>query len=133
MEDADEVRRVLLDQVEQVARRLRKHRLWARGISLKIRYGDFETISRSTTLEVPTDATGELWQAAQGIFDHWAGAAYQPVRLIGMTNENLSSGEGQLNLFAQPERERHRRVDEATDRIVQKFGNSAIKGGGTMG
>jgi hypothetical protein len=45
--DREEVRRVLLDQVEQVARRLRKQGLKARGASLKIRYGDFETISRS--------------------------------------------------------------------------------------
>ena len=39
--DPDEIRRVLLDQVEQVRRRLRKHGLQARGVSLKIRFGRF--------------------------------------------------------------------------------------------
>jgi len=125
--DADEVRRVLLDQVEQVARRLRKHGLQARGVTLKIRFGKFETISRSVTLPEATDTTEQLWQAARSVFDKWP---FQPVRLIGMTAERLGRGEDQLGLFADPQKERLRRLDAMTDRINDRFGKRAIRRGG---
>ena len=125
--DPEEIRRVLLDQVEQVGRRLRRHGLQARGVALKIRYGKFQTINRSTTLEEATDATAELWHAAKELFDAWP---FQPVRLIGMTAERLSQGAGQLSLFANPQRERQRALDAVADRITQKFGHKAIRRGG---
>src|SRR3954468_4647101 len=85
--DPAEVRQMMLDEVEQVGARLRRHGLSARGVSLKIRFGNFQTISRSATLPRATDATAELWDAARGLFDAWP---FQPVRLIGVTAERLS-------------------------------------------
>ena len=125
--DGDEVRRVLLDQVEQVARRLRKGGLHARGISLKIRYGDFKTISRSKTFSSPTNATVDLWQAARGLFDHWA---FEPVRLIGVSAERLSKTQGQMSLFADEDKGRQKKLDSVTDRINDKFGSGKIRRGG---
>ena len=125
--DSDEIRRVLLDQVEQVARRLRKHGLHARGVTVKIRFGKFQTISRSLTLDSPTDSTTDLWQAARGLFDKWP---FQPVRLIGMTAERLGDGAGQLGLFLDPQKERQKKLDVVADRINDKFGSRAIRRGG---
>jgi DNA polymerase IV len=127
--DADEIRRVLLDQTEQVCRRLRKQGLAARGVSLKIRFGQFQTINRSVTLADPTDSTAELWQAARAIFDKWP---FQPVRLIGMTAERLSDGGEQLTLFADPRREMQKKLDAVADRINEKFGKRTIRRGGGM-
>jgi len=129
----DDVRRFLLAQVEAVARRLRKHGLYARTVSLKIRYGDFETITRSTTLERPTDATDTLWTASRDLFDKWASAVFRPVRLIGMHASQLARDPGsQLDLFTGDTDERKRQVDAATDAIVDKFGKGAIRRAGTM-
>ena len=122
-----EVRAVMLDQVEQVGARLRRHGLGARGVSLKIRFGNFQTISRSATLPRATDATAELWEAARELFDRWP---FQPVRLIGVTAERLSRGEGQLDLFADPRHDRRRQLDAAADRINQRFGKRAIRRAG---
>ena len=122
--DPAEVRRVLLDQVEQVGARLRRHGLKARGVSLKIRYGDFKTINRSATLHAATDATAELWKASLVLFEAWR---FEPVRLIGMAAERLSSGEGQLNLFADPQKQRQQKLDAVADQINQKFGKRAIR------
>jgi DNA polymerase-4 len=122
--DPAEVRKVLLDQVEQVGARLRKHNLKARGISLKIRYGDFKTINRSATLDSAIDATSELWAAALSLFDAWR---FEPVRLIGTAAERLSVGEGQLNLFTDPNQQRHQKLDAVADQINQKFGKRAIR------
>ena len=127
--DADEVRRVLLDQVDQVARRLRRHRLLARGLTLKIRYGEFETISRSATLDEPTDVTDRLWSAAATLFDRWASRSFQPVRLIGVSANRLKQTAEQLELFDDPQRRRQQRLDQATDRIVQRFGKGALRRG----
>jgi DNA polymerase-4 len=125
--DPEEIRRVMLDQVEQVAARLRRHAMLARGVSLKIRFGDFQTVSRSTTLPRPTDATSELWEAARGVFDHWP---FQPVRLIGVTAERLTRGPGQLHMFEDPEHERQKKLDAVADRINRRFGKRSIRRGG---
>jgi DNA polymerase IV len=126
------VHRVLLEQVEQVARRLRKHGLLARSVTLKIRFGDFQTITRSSTLHTATNTTVELENAAMAIFDRWAGKSFQPVRLIGVTAAQFGAGERQMNLFADPEHEKQKRVDAVADAISRRFGDSAIKRGGTL-
>ncbi|HWE97950.1 MAG TPA: DNA polymerase IV [Tepidisphaeraceae bacterium] len=129
VEDAEEVRRVLFEQAEQVGRRLRKHALSARSVSLKIRFGDFETITRSTTLKEPIGGTAELWAAASGLFDAWAAQSFRPVRLIGMTAAQLGAGGAQMGLFPDPADEKQKRVDAVADRIAAKFGASAIRRG----
>ena len=96
-------------------------------MAVKIRYGKFETINRSMTLSSPTHSTTELWQAARGLFDKWP---FQPVRLIGMTAERLGEGESQLGLFADPQKERQKKLDVVADRINDKFGSRAIRRGG---
>jgi DNA polymerase-4 len=125
--DPGAVKQVLLDQVEQVGSRLRRHALMARGVSLKIRFGKFQTISRSTTLPRPTDATTDLWDAARQLFDAWP---FQPVRLIGATAERLSRGLDQMDLFADPAQERRRKLDAVADRINQRFGKRSIRRSG---
>jgi DNA polymerase-4 len=125
--DAAEVKRVMFDQAEQVGARLRRHGVLARGVSLKIRFGDFQTINRSTTLPRPTDVSAELWDAAEALFNQWT---FQPVRLIGVTAERLTQGPAQLDLFADPERERQQKLDAVADRINQRFGKRSIRRGG---
>jgi DNA polymerase-4 len=61
--EADAVRDVLLSLTEQVAVRLRRHGARAKGVALKIRFGDFEKVTRSATLPEATDVTQALWQA----------------------------------------------------------------------
>src|SRR5262249_23743535 len=82
--DPDVVRGELHEQVQQVARRLRKHHLHAGGVTVKIRFGEFQTITRSRALSDPTDRTDVLWNTTREVFDEWASKTYQPVRLIGM-------------------------------------------------
>ncbi len=129
----DDVRRVLFDQAEQVGWRLRRRSLHAGRVTVKIRYGDFETITRSTTLQAHTDSTRTLWQTARGLFDTWAADAFRPVRLIGMSTSNLSRGEGQLGLFSGGESEgRDRRIDQTLDAITDRFGKRAVQHGAAM-
>ena len=129
--EPEAVRAVLLEQVEQVARRLRKHQLFARCVTLKIRFGDFETITRSETGSFATQSTDELWATASAIFDKWRHSSFRPVRLIGMTASQLSRDQGQLDLYDSEGREKQRKIDEVADKIVQRFGKASLHRGGT--
>ncbi len=67
---------------------------------LKLRYGDFTTITRQTTLRVPTADAGEIRDCAQELFRaHWD--KKRAVRLIGVGAHNLieASSARQLELF----------------------------------
>jgi DNA polymerase-4 len=129
VESAEDVRVVLLSQVEAVGRRLRRHAVRARGVTVKIRYGDFETITRAATLSEPTDATDDLRREATAIFDKWAKASFRPVRLIGVSATRLSEGGAQLPLFGGADAERKRRLDRTLDALKDRFGGDAIRRG----
>jgi len=129
VEEPDDVRVVLLAQVEAVGRRVRRHAVRARGVTVKIRYGDFETITRAATLPEPTDATDDLRREAVAIFDKWAKASFRPVRLIGVAATRLSEGGAQLPLFGGADAERKRRLDRTLDALKDRFGGDAVRRG----
>jgi DNA polymerase-4 len=129
--EPEAVREVLREQVEAVAWRVRRQGLFARRVGLKIRFGDFQTISRSRTLAAATDRTDLLMEGAMGAFEEWAKAAFRPVRLIGRGAEELTVAEaGQMALFGREEEEKARGVDKAVDAINTKFGKGVIRRGG---
>ena len=130
--EAREIRRVLALQTEQVGRRLRRHGLKAGKVTVKIRFGDFETITRSATLDRMTDVTVMIWQAAKKLFETWAARDFHPVRLIGVTVGTLSDSPGQLALFGEDTQQRMRRIDRAMDDIARRFGSGAIGRGSTL-
>ena len=128
--DMTHLRNVLLEQVQQVAGRLRKHKLMARTVTLKIRYGDFTTITRSASFDEPTDQTEQLWRKAISIFEKWASADRRPLRLLGMTASNLCPQEGrQLSLFDDAPSQKQSKLDTAVDDINRRFGRDAIRRG----
>lgn len=127
--DLEALRGVLLGQTEQVAWRLRRTGRLAAGVTLKIRYGDFRTLSRSVTLGPPTDRTDALWSAAREIFDRWGQREHAPLRLLGMGVGPLTEPAAQLDLFPDARAQRGRQLDAVTDRIKQRFGKGAIHRG----
>jgi DNA polymerase-4 len=124
--DPDAVRSVILGQAEQVGARVRRHGLVARSVTVKIRFGDFETITRRTTLADAADGTAALWTAARGLFDAWAANTFRPVRLIGVTAGQLSPAADHATLFTDPAREKEKRLDSVVDQINAKFGKRAV-------
>ncbi len=124
--EAQIMRSLLLEQVENVTWRLRRSGLKAQSVRLKLRFDDFKTISRSTALETATDSTDTIWKAALNLFDTWARQSFQPVRLIGITAASLVSGGGQLGLFDQQTNQRQSRIDHVVDKINGRFGKSSI-------
>ncbi len=131
LNDREQLLTILYGQLQEVARRLRRAGLLARTVTLKLRHGDFTTLSRSRTLEKPTDLTDPLWTTAKALFNDWAQCDFQPLRLAGVTLSNLEAHVGQqLDLFAPPEdHTRQRQLDQTVDSIVEKFGKGVIRRG----
>jgi DNA polymerase-4 len=127
--DRQQLAGVLLSQAEHVARRLRRNGLRARGISIKIRFGDFQTITRSAALDRETDLTDELYQPARQLFEQWASRQFQPVRLIGLAAERLTDSPEQLALFGEQSRRAKKQLETTLDQIQQRFGPGSIQRG----
>lgn len=128
--DVELLRAWLVELVEQVARRLRRHGLKGRTVELKVRYADFKTISRSLTLAEPSHTTQELLAAGVELLTQRLPPRSLPVRLLGFGVTKFDeSGETQPLLFDEPERERNRELDRVADQITSKFGKHALHRG----
>jgi DNA polymerase-4 len=123
--DAFILRRELLRLSDAVAARLRRNNFQARTVALKLRYGDFSTISRQATLADATDAGPVLYAQMLALFDS-AWERGRPVRLLGVAAANLTQPARQLRLFEQEDR-RQTQLDAALDRIRARFGERAIQ------
>jgi DNA polymerase-4 len=121
---------VLLGQVENVAARVRRNGRRAGSVHLKIRFGEFQTITRSQTLAEPTDSTERLWHAAKKILETWAEKSFSPVRLIGIQASSLIDEPAQLPLFLDSASAKKRDLDRAVDAINQRHGKSTVFRGG---
>ena len=108
---------------DAVARRLRTSNLQARTVTLKLRFGDFKTITRSMTLPDPADGTRDLVAAARELLSQIDVAP--GVRLLGVGASGLlETSARQLSLEDGPQGSEA--ADRVTDRIRDRFGASAI-------
>lgn len=130
IQDKDTLLSILLNQVEEVAQRLRKGRFEARTITLKLRDGNFKTVTRNSTFEKATNITETLWQEAKSSFLKWRKKSACALRLLGFGAAGLiSEGSGQKELFTDPDEEKQKRLDKTFDRIKHRYGDDAVKRG----
>ncbi len=130
IDDYDHLKSILTHQVEEVSQRIRAEGFQCRTITIKFRYENFRTITRSVTLDQPTHITSVLLQAALNILNQWRQRSPGALRLLGFGASNLSpAGTGQQWLFADPEAEKQKKLDTAFDQIREKYGNDSIRRG----
>lgn len=126
--DMTMARRVLLSLATKVAKRLRGHGFVGKTVTLKVKYHDFVQITRSVTLQEPTDDGREIFQSCCDLLSKTE-ASKRPVRLFGisLSQLDLADKERQLALFEQrrgaPKR---KRLNRALDTISDKYGDEAI-------
>lgn len=126
--DMDILSATLLELTDQVARRLRRSKLFARSVHLKVRFADFKTITRSRTLGSPTHITDELAQVAMEMLHTRLPSSPLPIRLLGMGVGDLTQEEAvQPFLFDIHDRERQESLDRTTDGIRDRFGTGSLK------
>ncbi len=117
----------LKDQAAEVARNLRESGFAGTTVKLKIRWPDFTTLTRQTTLAQSTDQAGEIATAAIGLL-HAVRKTGQAVRLIGVGISGLGAPVRQLSLW-DTQSEKARQLDAAIDEIRLRFGKDVIRHG----
>lgn len=132
--DTEYLDNVLLDFAQQLARRLRQINLQARTVTLKIRYADFQTLTRSKTIPVSTDSEVNVYQVAHELLSR-LNPSDRRVRLIGLYIGKLSPNTSlqQGLLFNQENEAANRELDKALDQIRSRFGEDKITRGSLLG
>jgi DNA polymerase-4 len=122
-------RRVLEEQLyllcEQTGAALRRQRLVAATVMLKLRYGDFSTVTRQQSLAPPTDAHQQLFAHARLLLERALREREEPIRLLGVRASALSESAVQLRMFDETG-ERTRRINVAIDEITRRAGAGVI-------
>lgn len=123
--DAEVLRRTLLALSQQVGVRARAGDAAGRTVSVKLRFADFRTISRSRTLSAPTDVAQEIFRTAWELTEAARGG--QKLRLLGVRLEGLIEVAGSARQPALDEPEHSwRDAEVAADAIVARFGRGAV-------
>lgn len=84
------IKETLYALTEDVAARLRRERYKAGTVTIKVRYSDFHTITRSRTVEEPTDSMNTIWGAALGLIEEVEFP--KKIRLVGVKASGLVGG-----------------------------------------
>ena len=127
LETPDQMKRILLDQAEQVGWELRKQKLKGSTVTVKVRYPDFTLVTRSLTLPFPTDQGIEIYQTAMKLLLRTE-ALQRRARLLGVGISNLlHRDDPEQYLLFDSRRQKTERSVQAMDRIWEKFGSQAIQ------
>ncbi len=110
---------------EQVGRRLRKASLAGTTIQVKLRWQDFSTITRQTTLPSATNLDQEIYDVAISLFkQNWTQG--KPVRLIGIGVSGLGQPVHQLGLWGD-DHQKEAHLLNAVDELRERFGKGIIQ------
>jgi len=123
--DGEALKRTLRALADKVGYRLRQAGLAGSVVQIKLRYSNFETLTRQTALPQPTDLDDEIYEAAEKIFEANITPA-RPVRLIGVGVSKLSPPYRQLSLWDDDQEEKEK-LAGAIDQLKEKYGQDIIK------
>ena len=123
----DEIKNKLMHLSQKVSRRLRQDNFLAKTITLKIRFKDFTTFTRSTTINEPTNYVDIIYENILEKFGKFS-TRHNPIRLIGVKGSNLTNSDEQTDLFYgnQDKDIKKQNLYNALDKIIEKFGDDAI-------
>lgn len=120
----EEIRR----QSTRVARQLKEENLLAGTVKLKLRWPDFSTLTRQSTLAEPSNDAGAIQGLAQRLFEkNWRKG--KAVRLIGVGVSGLHPPSRQLSLWEAANSEKARKLDDAVRDLQKRFGPEVIHKG----
>ena len=114
----------LLELSTDVGRSLRKKSLKGKTITIKIKYNDFRTVTRSVSLDEPTNLDTTIYKEACRLLKN---LLIRPTRLVGVSVHNLTDGEegAQLSWF-QEKQNGNDSLAKAIDAIKDKYGENIV-------
>ncbi len=129
--DETALRQTLRRLSEQVARRLRKAELSGATVKIKLRWADFTTLTRQTTLNHPTNLDDKIYTAALHLFEKtWPPG--KRVRLVGVGVSGFEARPYQLGLWDAPSEQTHS-LQSTLDELRERFGDGVVRRGSELG
>jgi len=127
VDDPAYIHRELLKLSDRTAARVRAAGMVGRTISIKVRFSDFTTITRSRTLRDPTDVSRDIYATALALYDA-LGLQRARLRLVGVRMEALMDSDQApvQGLLDEPEHG-WRDADRAVDQASARFGAGAVR------
>ena len=122
--------KILRGLSEKVGSRLRKAGLAGSVVQIKIRYADFSTYTRQTSMKECTNLDQEIYDEAQRLFlKHWQSG--RPVRLLGVGVSSLDKPHRQLALWDDQSNKKEE-LTKAVDDLRERFGKDIIRHADTL-
>jgi len=122
----EEILKEFLRLTEKSADRMRAKGLATNTISIKVRFSDFKTISRSRTLDLPTTGTQEIFEVAKSLY---LGLELDRalVRLVGVSLDSLVVNDDVTQMVLGERTSSWQQADRAIDRVKAKFGSGSLR------
>jgi len=125
LSDYNKICEHLLPLAEQTMYRLRKEKMSATVVAVKIKTKDFQILTKQRKLHAPTDSTKEVHEVAKELLKEVL--KNYSIRLVGVRVDGLvDNNEIQLSLFDADTRNKQHKLDNAVDKIKDKFGYKSI-------
>jgi DNA polymerase-4 len=119
------IKNIVFALSDKVSGRLRRAKILGKTVSLKIRFNDFKTYTRSHSLNNPTNLTEVIFQTTSYLLNEFDPLRL-PVRLIGVGVTNLKDEKGlQMNIWDQDDQKKMK-IGKLMDNIQGKYGDDAI-------
>lgn len=125
--DTELLKTWLLRHAERIGAKVRAMGVKGRTVTLKIKFYDFQSVTRSRTLSEPTDSTQVLYKTGESLLDGFQ--LTKKVRLIGLGLSGFANMPNQLSLFSTKDEKHSQRdmaLNKAIDQVRQRFGNMAL-------
>ena len=127
MDDPEEILAQILDLSNKVAKRLRTANYFSRTITIKVRFADFTSVTRSKSLPASTDLATDIYATSKSLFEAM-NLQRARIRLVGVRATGLvPTSESSVQLEFSDRDSGWREAEEAIDQVSLKFGNSAVK------
>jgi DNA polymerase-4 len=127
IDDPEEILREFLRLCEKATLRMRSAGFCAKTISIKVRFADFKTITRSKTLDQPISGTKESFEIAKQLYLALK-IERARIRLVGVALEGLIPEEDAPEQLLLGQRDvGWKQADSAIDRVKAKFGRASVR------
>ena len=126
IDSQEEILKEFLRLTERSVERMREKGFAAGTISIKVRFTDFKTISRSKTVDLPITGTQEIFEVVKNLY-FGLNLENVLIRLIGVSLDSLVEDEEINQMVLGQRTSGWQQADKAVDRIKNKFGSASLR------
>ena len=126
LDSQEEILKEFLRLTERGVERMREKGFATNTISIKVRFADFKTISRSKTVDLPITGTQEIFEIVKNLYLS-LNLDRVLIRLVGISLDSLVEDEDVKQLTLGERATGWRQADKAIDRIKGRFGAGSLR------